>query len=93
MPSISYQFDVSSVSNYTVTLHFMAPAVGTGNFIMDIVAEGTTEFSALDINTEAGGTEQALTKTFTVNVSDGALNIDFISVNKPPIVSAITVIE
>ncbi|MFQ5633655.1 MAG: malectin domain-containing carbohydrate-binding protein, partial [bacterium] len=93
--SFMYKFDVSSASTFDVTLYFMAPVYNptSGNFIMDISAEGVIVLDDLDLETAAGGTHQALTKTFTVSVSDGTLDIDFQMVNKAVIVSAIAVVE
>ena len=42
---------------------------------------------------EAGGTFNALEKTFTVNVSDGRLDLGFKAVNKAAVVSAIAVAQ
>ena len=90
--SFSYRFDVPN-GNYAVTLHLMAPATGTGSFIMDVSAEGTLIFNDLNVNTEAGGTFQALIKTFNVAVSNGTLDLDFVRVNKQALVSGIAVIQ
>ncbi len=91
--SFSYDFDVAASGNYDVTLHLMAPTFGAGNFIMDVVAEGVTVFNDLDINSEAGGTFIALVKNFSVSVTDGRLDLDFIRVNKAALVCAIEVVE
>jgi len=89
----SYRFDVSISGNYDVSLHLMAPALGVGNFIMDVSAEGAVILDDFDINATAGGTFLALIETFTVNVSDGTLDLDFVTVNKAAIVCAIEVVE
>lgn len=90
--SFSYRFDVPN-GNFAVTLHLMAPAAGTGSFIMDVSAEGSLVFNDLNINTEAGGTFQALVKTFNATVSDGTLNLDFVRVNKQALVCGIAVVQ
>ena len=89
----SYRFDVSTSGNYDVSLHLMAPALGVGNFIMDVSAEGVVILDDFDVNTTAGGTFLAHIETFTVNVSDGTLDLDFVTVNKAAIVCAIEVVE
>lgn len=91
--TFSYDFDVAASGNYNVTLHLMAPALGSGSFIMNVVAEGVTVFSNLDINTEAGGTFNALVKNFSVTVTDGRLDLDFVRVNKAALVCAIEVVS
>ncbi len=91
--SFFYRFDVSSSGNFDVTIFLMAPAFGSGNTVMDVLAEGSTAISSLDIDAAAGGTFQALTQTFTVNVTDGTLDLEFVEVNKGAVVSAITVIQ
>lgn len=91
--SFSYRFNVPSSGSYTVTLHLMAPAQGSGSFIMDVLAEGSLVFNDLDVNAEAGGTFQALIKTFNTPVTDGTLDLDFVSVNKQAVVSGIAVVQ
>ncbi|NUO79068.1 choice-of-anchor D domain-containing protein [candidate division KSB1 bacterium] len=91
--SFSYDFDVPAAGNYNVTLHLVAPAAGSGNFIMDVLAEGGVVFNDLNINAEAGGTFMALVKNFAVNVTDGRLDLDFVRVNKQALVCAIEVEE
>jgi hypothetical protein len=93
LQSFTYDFDVSSAGTFDVTLYLMAPVYGTGNFIMDIWSEGNLIFDDLDVETEAGGTYQALIKTFSVNVTDGTLDIQFQMVNKAALVSAIAVVQ
>ena len=91
--SFEYRFDVSQAAAFDVTLHLMAPQQQTGSFVMDVVAEGVVALDDLDVNAEAGGLYRALIKTFTVNVSDGTLNLQFLKVDKAAIVSAIAVVE
>jgi hypothetical protein len=87
----SYRFDVSP-GLYDVTLHLMAPELdGPGNVVMDVRSEEDVVFDDLDVTAEAGGAYQALVKTFTVDVSDGTLDLRFRAVNKAAVVSAIAV--
>jgi hypothetical protein len=91
--SFSYRFAASSPVTVDVTLHFMAPDLsGPGNIVMDVMAEENVALQGLDVNAEAGGTYNALVKTFTVNVSDGRLDLRFVVVNKAAVVSAIAVV-
>jgi len=91
--NFEYRFDVSSAGNYDITLHLMAPAMGSGSFKMDVYAEGILVFNDLSVNDEAGGTFKALIKTFTTTVNDGTLNLKFVKVNKAAIVSGIAVVQ
>jgi len=92
--SFRYNFDAIPSGTYMVTLHLMAPTGGgAGNFIMDVLAEGTTVFNDLDINAQAGGTFTALVKTFSVSVTDGRLNLNFVRVNKAALVTGIEVVQ
>ncbi|MFQ5629052.1 MAG: malectin domain-containing carbohydrate-binding protein [bacterium] len=93
--SFMYNFDVSSAGTFDVTLYLMAPVYNptSGNFIMDVWSEGILVFDDLDVDTQAGGTFQALIKTFSVSVTDGTLNIQFLTVNKAVLVSAIAVVQ
>ncbi|MFQ5630493.1 MAG: T9SS type A sorting domain-containing protein [bacterium] len=91
--SDAFGWSVSISGNFDVTLYLMAPIYGTGNFIMDIFAEGTLIFDDLDVETEAGGTFQSLIQSFTANVNDGTLDIDFQMVNKAVLVSTIAVVQ
>ena len=80
--TLSYVFPTGN-GNYTVELYFAeifvgapggAPALGAGARLFDINVEGSTE-TGIDLF-DTYGTLQAVTKTFTVTVSDGFLNID-----------------
>ena len=92
--SFFYRFDVSSAAAFEVTLHLMAPALsGAGNIVMDVLAEGEVALDNLDIKAQAGGAYRALIKTFTVNVSDGRLDLKFVKVNKAALVCGIEVAQ
>ncbi|MFQ5708977.1 MAG: malectin domain-containing carbohydrate-binding protein [bacterium] len=82
--SFSYIFDGLSVDDYTVTLFFQEPfARRAGRRVFDVVAEGTVFLDNFDIFAQAGQLT-AHTETFTVNVSDGQLNLDFQKVSGGP---------
>jgi len=92
--SFFYRFDVSSAATFEVTLYLMAPALsGPGNIVMDVLAEGEVVLDNLDVKVQAGGVYRALIKTFTVNVSDGRLDLKFVKVNKAALVCAIAVVQ
>lgn len=46
--------------------------------VFDVMAEGTQVLPSLDIALEAG-TYTALTRTYTVTVTDGVLNVRFVA--------------
>lgn len=92
--SFFYRFDVATAADYDVTLYLMAPALGgAGNIVMDVKAEGAVVLDDLDVTAEAGGTYQALVKSFAVTVNDGTLDLQFVAVNKAAVVSAIAVVQ
>ena len=92
--SFFYRFDVSAAATFEVTLYLMAPALsGPGNIIMDVLAEGEVVLDNLDVKVQAGGVYRALIKTFTVNVSDGRLDLKFAKVNKAALICAIAVVR
>jgi chitinase len=71
-----YKFDVAN-GTYTVTLKFVedwANAAGQRKF--DVKIEGTQVLTAFDIFATCGGFT-ACDKTFTANVADGQLNVQF----------------
>jgi beta-galactosidase len=85
---------VASAASYEVTLYLMAPVIGgAGNVVMDVVAEGALIFEDLDVRAQAGGPYRALVRTFSVEVSDGRLDVQFTSVNTAAVVSAIAVVR
>jgi N-acetylneuraminic acid mutarotase len=82
--NFSYAFSLSNGS-YRVVLHFAeiwwgAPGGGSGGvgarkFNVDI--EGQRKLTEYDIFLQAGGSLRAVQESFTVNVTDGTLNLDF----------------
>ena len=76
-------FDYSqSVINgsYDVTLHFAEIYFNqAGRRVFDVSAEDQLILDNFDIYSEAGGKDIALEKTFTVPVSDGTLDLDFLA--------------
>gem|GEM_PF-868368 len=97
----SYNLPVTNGS-YRVNLHFAEVywvggsgrgATGTNRRVFDVQIEGALVLDNLDLNAAAGPLN-AYVRTFTVNVIDGTLNINFpaASVDRP-IISAIEVIS
>jgi N-acetylneuraminic acid mutarotase len=90
--SFNYNIPIATPGSYTLNLHFMEPSYTTaGKRKFSVKAEGATILSDFDITT-AGGGRAALVKTFSLSVTDGTLNLQFIKNIDNPVVSAIEVI-
>lgn len=88
-----YRCDGLADGTYTVELDFAEVAgLAPNKRIFDVMIEGAEVIPNLDIALE-GGHYTALTRTFTVTVTDGVLNIRFVrhSGFRQPIVSALRV--
>ncbi|KAA6439302.1 DNRLRE domain-containing protein [Dyadobacter flavalbus] len=98
-PSFSYNIPVAN-GTFDVYLHFAetyfgAPGKkgGAGSRQFHVNMEGSRKLTNYDIFVKAGGAMRAAAETFTVNVTDGMLNIDFLTgAADLPRVSAIEVI-
>jgi hypothetical protein len=92
-PSFSYKIPVAN-GKMNVVLHFAEiwfKQAGKRKFHVNI--EGSRKLTDYDIYARAGGAMQAITQTIPVTVTDGMLNIDFISgTADQPRVSAIEVL-
>ncbi|MCX4782269.1 S8 family serine peptidase [Streptomyces sp. NBC_01264] len=74
-----YRFDAVPNGTYTVELGFAELSSTKPNKrVFDVLAEGAQVLPSLDIALEAG-TYTALTRTYTVTVTDGTLNIRFVT--------------
>ncbi|MER5728186.1 S8 family serine peptidase [Streptomyces sp. NPDC002138] len=74
-----YRFDQVPNGTYTVELGFAElSSTKPDKRVFDVLAEGVQVLPSLDIALEAG-TYTALTRTYTVTVTDGALNIRFVT--------------
>ncbi len=93
--TINFRYDISvPAGSYEVLLYFAEtwPSnQATGLRTFDIEIEGTTVASDFDIFKEAGG-YAALIKSYTVNSSDGFLNIEFVKKNDFPKINAIAIL-
>jgi len=92
--TFSYFFDIPN-GTYDVTCHFAEPkANAAGLRVFDILAEGIVEKEAFDVFTAAGGRLRATTLSFSVEVFDSQLGIDFVpSSGQPPILDGIEIIK
>ncbi|MCB5167723.1 S8 family serine peptidase [Streptomyces bambusae] len=74
-----YRFDNVPDGTYTVELGFAElSATRPNKRVFDVLAEGVQVLPALDISLEAG-TYTALSRTYTVTVTDGTLNVRFVA--------------
>jgi hypothetical protein len=87
--NFQYDFTVPT-GTYSVTLHMMSPAT---NWVMDVSAEGVLIYDNFDIDTQAGGTYTAVTRTFSTSVTDGRLDLTFTRVSGYAAVAAIEVVQ
>ncbi|HEY9329640.1 MAG TPA: S8 family serine peptidase [Streptomyces sp.] len=88
------EYRFGSVPNgvYQVELGFAEPeGVKPGQRVFDVTAEGVEKVPNVDVRLESGGARTALSKTFTVKVSDGQLNVGFDSVTGMTLVNSIRV--
>ncbi|MBO1335305.1 S8 family serine peptidase [Streptomyces sp. VRA16 Mangrove soil] len=89
--ALEYRFDDVPDGVYQVDLDFAElGGTNTGQRVFDVMAEGTTRIDNLDIAKEAG-TFTALTKTFTVTVTDGQLNLRLVAQTGKTLVNAVRV--
>ncbi|WP_407841465.1 malectin domain-containing carbohydrate-binding protein [Streptomyces sp. DSM 116496] len=74
-----YRFDNVPNGTYTVELGFAElSSIKPNKRVFDVLAEGTQVLPSLDIALEAGS-YTALTRTYTVTVTDGILNVRFVT--------------
>lgn len=100
--NLMYEIPVANGS-YDVTLHFAEGfwgqpgglAGGAGSRVFDGYAEGIQILNDYDITVESGfsgaGTNSTTEETFTVNVSDGVLSLQFLAVSDNAILSGIEI--
>jgi hypothetical protein len=93
-PELQYTFNVPT-GNYTVNLHFADfydGTAGVGLRVFDVLIEGELVLDDLDIYREVGH-DAALIKSFSVAVTDGQLNIEFLREIQDPKISAIEILN
>ncbi len=89
--NFTYDIPVAN-GTYKVTLGFLEPtATASGERIFNVTAEGANVISNLDIFQASGGARTATSRSFTANVADGKLTLNFASVQGRAIVSNIAV--
>jgi PKD repeat protein len=99
-PNLAYTIPVPGAGDYEVTLHFaeiwhgVGRAGGTGLRIFSVNLEGgPVELPNFDIWAETGAALTAVTRTFIVPVTDGALNVNFTTQVDNAKLSAIEVVR
>ncbi|MGW1193766.1 S8 family serine peptidase [Streptomyces sp. NPDC002559] len=86
-----YRFDGLADGVYQVDLGFAELGnAKPADRVMDVMAENTEKISNLDV-TLAAGTFAALDRTFTVEVTDGRLNLRFVGVSGKTLVNSVRV--
>ncbi|MFG1707276.1 S8 family serine peptidase [Nonomuraea sp. M3C6] len=90
---LEYRFDNVPAGTYTVELDF-AEVQNTqmGKRVFDVLVEGQLAIPALDLALEAG-TYTAVTRQYTVKVSDGQLNVRFATRQGSTIVNGVRISE
>jgi len=90
---LEYRFDSVPNGVYTVELNFAEiKNTAMGRRVFDVLVEGQLAIPALDLALEAG-TYTAVSRQYTVRVSDGQLNVRFASRQGATIVNAIRISE
>jgi hypothetical protein len=88
-----YAVPVPAAGTYNVRLHFSEPVFSAPGWrVFDVTAEGTLMLDNLDV-AAAVGANNALVRSFAVNVSDGVLNLGFPPVVEDPMVSGVEVLS
>ncbi|MEV0592418.1 S8 family serine peptidase [Nonomuraea cavernae] len=90
---LEYRFDNVPAGTYTVELGFAETrSMKMGKRVFDVLVEGQLAIPALDLALEAG-TYTAVSRQYTVKVTDGQLNVRFATREGATIVNAIRVSE
>jgi hypothetical protein len=90
--NFSYDVPVAN-GTYDVYLRFIEPWwSGPGQRLFNVRAEGSMKLQNVDLYAEAGQFN-AIEKAFSITVSDGVLNLDFITLVDNAIVSSIAIIK
>ncbi|MFG1686047.1 S8 family serine peptidase [Nonomuraea sp. NPDC049269] len=90
---LEYRFDNVPAGTYTVELDFAdVKSTQIGRRVFDVLVEGQLAIPALDLALEAG-TYTAVSRQYTVKVTDGQLNVRFATREGKTIVNAIRISE
>ena len=89
----SYSIPVPQNGTYSLSLHFAETAFQSdGLRVFDVEVEGVTVLNDYDIHAQAGGMNAAVVENIlSINVTDGALDIEFTSVIERAKINAIEV--
>ena len=90
----SFSFSKSvPTGQYLLTLHFAEHTkTANGQRKFDVSAEGKLILDDYDLVAAAGGNKRAVTRQFTVNVTDGALSLSFKGVVSNAVVSGVEIV-
>ncbi|MBW5248309.1 S8 family serine peptidase [Streptomyces sp. P01-B04] len=89
-----YRFGAVPNGVYQVELGFAEPAgVKPGQRVFDVTAEGVEKVADVDVRLESGAARTALSRTFTVKVTDGRLEVGFKAVTGTTLVNSIRVTQ
>ncbi|MEU1350972.1 S8 family serine peptidase [Streptomyces sp. NPDC005795] len=78
--AVEYRFDQVPDGTYRIELDFAELGRATaGQRLTDVLAEGAVHLPDLDIVAETGGSYRSLAKSFTVQVTDGQLNLRLVA--------------
>jgi glucose/arabinose dehydrogenase len=94
LPELSYNIPIDD-GEYDVILHFAeiwSGAFFSGIRVFDVSIDNMLVLDNLDIYSQAGSLN-ALTKNFSVNITDSSMNISFVHVTQNPKISAIEIIS
>ena len=90
---LEYRFDNVPAGTYAVELDFAdVKSTQIGKRVFDVLVEGQLAIPALDLALEAG-TYTAVSRQYTVKVTDGQLNVRFATRQGKTIVNAIRISE
>ncbi|MDB5421620.1 MAG: glycoside hydrolase, partial [Brevundimonas sp.] len=79
--------------DYSVTLTFVEPHAEVGQRVFDVLAEGQTVLTNLDVRALSGGLLTVLRREIPVTVRDGVLTLRFVPKKGDAIVSAIEIVR
>jgi hypothetical protein len=89
------QLSNDTAALYRVALHFAdTEGSAVGRRVFDVRLQGKTVISHMDIVSEAGGTNMALTKAFPNVAASGTFTVELVPVQgKPPLLCALEVLR
>lgn len=95
--NMTYNIPVSD-GTYQVILHFsenyfgITATGGVGSRVFNVDLEGVRRLTNFDIFSEAGGAATAIQRNLFVEINDGSLNLQFISVTNNALINAIEIV-